>query len=431
MKNTLFGLITVSVGTFLTPPATEAAVSLEPVDTIYVSARTITVTGRQSKDLVGLVYSRDNLYFNEPGAPRFLFFDKEGKVALGIGGSIKGTLHYDFDGSIDDGPYFTTYDIPVPGNPARRQAFGGDASHSTIFLRLVGRTTRFGYYSAYVQTQFSGKPTGSYNIRVKQAYMTLGALTAGLANSTFVDVGASVPLIDEQGPSGIMMRKQLLFRYNPRIDDHWSAGIAVELPSVSVTADSRCEKIAQRVPDIPAYIQYRWNGGRSHVRLSALLRTMSYRNLVTEKNHFANGWGLQLSGALKMPVNLTLLYQVVYGSGIGTYFNDLSGNGLDLVWSGSVAGRMVAPHSLGLVSGLKYSAGRFTASASWSLCRLYDQSQMGPDTYKRADYVSVNAFYNILDDLQAGLEYNWGERHNLNGDTGHANRISAMMQFTF
>lgn len=406
-----------------------AVVVLEPVDTIFVPARSITVTGKQSADLVGLVYSRDNLYFNDPGAPRFLFFDKEGKIAFGIGGAVRGTAHYDFDGAIGESPSFTTFDIPVPNDPARRQAFGADASHSSLFLKLVGRTTRMGYYSAYIQTKFTGGADG-YGLTLKQAYLTLGPLTAGLTNSTFVDVNAGVPTIEEQGPCGAASAKNVLFRYAPRINNHWSAGIGAEYAKSTMTVNDAVTRIAQRVPDIPAYIQYRWHNGASHVRLSALLRTLSYRDLVQEKNRMATGWGAQLSGFVALPANLTLYYQALYGAGIGRYLNDLADNDFDLVADGN-SGRMKAPHALGLVGGLQYASGPFLASASWSMCRLYNQTSLGADTYRHANYVVANVFYTIYSDLQFGLEYNYGIRRDVSGADGHANRISMLVQYSF
>ena len=40
----------------------------------------------------------------------------------------------------------------------------------------------------------------------------------------------------------------------------------------------------------PAYVQYSWASG-SHVRLSGILRELSYRDNVQASNHFATGWG--------------------------------------------------------------------------------------------------------------------------------------------
>lgn len=56
------------------PVVSASEATEEPMDTIYVPMRSIVVTGQRSHDLIGLIYSREDLYFNDPDAPRFLFF---------------------------------------------------------------------------------------------------------------------------------------------------------------------------------------------------------------------------------------------------------------------------------------------------------------------------------------------------------------------
>ncbi|MDE5686049.1 MAG: hypothetical protein K2I26_05770, partial [Paramuribaculum sp.] len=116
----------------------------EMPDTFLIPERAVIATGspEQAGALVAILYDTHDLHFADPSSPRFLFLDREGKVALGIGGYIKGTAQYDFNGAIDDGASFVTYDIPVPANPAQREQFYGNANHSTLFLQLVGRSSR-------------------------------------------------------------------------------------------------------------------------------------------------------------------------------------------------------------------------------------------------------------------------------------------------
>lgn len=81
------------------------AKAVETPDTMLIPERAVVVTGdhRKASDLVAVLYNRSDLHYSDPNAPRFLFFDREGRVAFGIGGYAKGTLQYDFDGSINDG----------------------------------------------------------------------------------------------------------------------------------------------------------------------------------------------------------------------------------------------------------------------------------------------------------------------------------------
>ncbi|MDE6469083.1 MAG: hypothetical protein K2L28_09360 [Muribaculaceae bacterium] len=64
------------------------------------------------------MYSRANLAFEDPAAPRFLFLDKKG-----IGGYLKAVVEYDINGAVPDNDFCINI-IPVPFDPAQRQRFG-------------------------------------------------------------------------------------------------------------------------------------------------------------------------------------------------------------------------------------------------------------------------------------------------------------------
>lgn len=435
-------LTSIVAATMLTAAFTPAANALKPKqypDTVMIPQRAIVVSGDQTKSgsLMAILYDTSDMHFSEPSAPRFLFLDRQGKVAFGIGGYVKGTLQYDFDGAIDDGASFITYDIPVPANPAMRNQFFGNANHSTIFLQLVGRSEKFGYYQMYVQTNFSGNGTTGYGLKLKQAYLKVGYVTAGLANSTFVDGAAGTPTIDDQGPAGELGVKNIQLRYAPRFSDHLSGAIAVEMPEASYTIKAPAEgqtadveKINQRMPDIPVYLQYEW-GGASHVRLSGLLRNLSYRDLLTQRNHFKTGWAVQLSGKIMPTRDFTFFYQGAYGRGYGAYINDLSDQGFDMIQS-VTPGRMTTPRTTNFELGMRYNIlPNLFVSGAYSQVRMFGQAHLGPDTYRYGQYISASMFYDIVPDLRIGLEYLHGDRADVNREHNQANRIIGMLQYSF
>lgn len=400
-----------------------------------VPQRAVIVSGdhQRGNDLIAVLYDKSDLHYSDPNAPRFLFLDRQGRVALGIGGYLKGTVQYDFAGSIDDGASFTTYDIPVPNSPDQRSQFYGNVNHSTIFLQLVGRSTKFGYYQMYIQTNFSGNGKGGYGMKLKQAWASLGNVTMGLAPSTFVDGSAGTPTIDDQGPAGEMTGKHVLVRYAKSFGRGWRVAAGIEMPELSVTvadeADSK--KINPCVPDIPAYIQYSWAKGASHVRVSGLLRNLSYRDLVAGKNHTLTGWAVQMSGVVDIMNRLDILFQGAYGRGYGEYINDLSGFGFDMV-SAETPGLMKMPRTANFEIGAKLNLNdKCFLAASYSEAHLYGLGYLGGDTYRYGRYISASCFYDIIPDLRLGFEYLHGNRFDFSGENGHANRVMAMLQYSF
>lgn len=395
-----------------------------------IPERVIIVNGdstKLDKDVEIVMYDTKDLHFQDPSTPRFLFIDSRGKTALGIGGYIEGIVQYDFNGSIDSNG-FTTFEIPVPRDNAMLNRFNADATHSTIFLRLL-TNTRLGVLQGYVQTNFSGN-NGNYGVVLKQAYVSLCGFTAGLSNSTFNDPSSGVPTIDYQGPSGAIGVKNLIFQYKHKFNSHWSAAVSIEGNKGTYTNSDENKMISQRCPDIPVYIQYAWGNGKDHIRLSGIYRNLSYRNLILEKNKSVNGFGVMLSG-VATPVDLiTLYYQGAYGKGIGRYVNDLGGNGYDLVSTEN--GAMVAPEDLGITGGVQFNITKnFFISGSYSLNRVYGSGCMGATSYHRADYYVANAFYSFLDGFQVGAEYLHGSRYDYNGNNNSANRVEVMLKYSF
>lgn len=155
------------------------------------------------------------------------------------------------------------------------------------------------------------------------------------------------------------------------------------------------------------------------------------RNLAESTNRFATGWGVQLSGAIKMSEMFELDYEAVYGKGIANYINDLSGFGYDLISDGT-DGKMKAPGSLGIAGGIRVNlTDKLFLSSTYSFCRLYDQENMGGDAYRRGNYAAVNCFYTPFSDFQVGVEYLHGRRTDMDHEHGIANRLEAMVKYSF
>ena len=385
----------------------------------------------QDSLLIRKMYESNGEHFQDPRAARFLFMDKEGKVALGIGGYVKGTMSVDMDG-ISDNLDFVTYDIPAPMKTDMRNQFQMDASTSRIFLKLVGSNTSVGDFTVYLESDFRGKNGHQYDLRLRQAFIQFGGWKIGRAKTTFSDGAASPPTIDFEGPSGSVSTKNTMIQYSHQFGKHWSTAMSIEAPSANYTTDKNLsEAIKQRVPDIPSYVQYAWDEGKSHIRWSNLFRFLSYRNLVEGKNKLTFCMATQLSGMITFSPHWKLYYQGAYGKGYADYLNDLGGAGFDLIPDGE-SGNLKAPTALGLVGGIQYNIHKnLFLSASYSQCRLYDTESMAGSTYRYGQYVAANVFYESVNNCMVGFEYLYGNRHNIDGTSGNAHRINAMIQYHF
>lgn len=362
--------------------------------------------------------------FHDPDAPTFMLMSSDAKVALGIGGKAMLRGWADWNGSQDSYEFFP-YDISIPKNPTESRLLDASPSQSSVFLTLLGKTDK-SHYMVYIQAGVKNK-----DFVLKKAYVSYNDFTLGLAGTTFADDDALVPTVDAQGPNGQVGKSQFLARYFHTFKNGVSVGAGVEVPSSS-QSEIAGETAACRdfVPDVAALVQYGW--GDSHVRASGILRTMSYRNLLSSSNHNVVGWGAQLSGVIDIIRPLTLYFTGVVGKGVGSYQGDLSEGEYDLVGTSDRPGKMVAPWSMGLTAGVQYKFSRKVyACIALGEQRYYLKHRLNDDQYKYGLYGAANLFWKITPRFLTGIEYITGKRMNFDGSYAGANRIDAMLSYSF
>lgn len=381
------------------------------------------------EELINVFEETQRSHFHDPRAPRFLLTDQQGKFALGIGGYLKTTLEYDFDGIVDDVDFIPAL-IPQPGTTSVRNQFQMDATTSTIFLKLVGRTKHLGNFVVYTAGNFRGD---GKTFQLQNAYLSFLGFTMGYDTGLFMDLAASSPTIDFQGPNGMTFYRATQLRYETNLAKRLKVGIGIEMPSVDGTPAKEVSIGTQRMPDIPAYVQYSWAKG-SHIRLGGILRSMTYEDQVSDKAKSLTGWGVQASTTAGVG-NFQLYGQYTYGKGVAQYFNDLSNLNVDIVPVGDEAGHMQVLPMSGWYAGLQYNfSKRVFASATYSQSRLFSEDcykQFSENQYKKGQYLVANVFWNVSHNLQVGAEYLHGWRKDFNEMSREANRINLSAQYNF
>lgn len=450
-KSLLAALMLVPAGVF--------AQGNKPVNAASDERDYVFLFGNAHRDtaVVRVLFENAPKYFNAPDMPRFAIIGKDRKFYLGIGGYVKGTLSYDLGNPIESPIYFETSSIPMDNRPGNGTMVQFSAATSNLFFNFVALPHSKNKIGAYVNFNFTGGPN-TYGFNLRSAYITYRNFIVGYNTSLFTDGAASAPTIDQQGPNGMTFVFNTVIDYQYTINKHWSFGLGLEMPAVSATYNEYNYALNQRVPDIPAYIQYRWADGNGWARLSGLWRNMYYRNDVDNETVDRMGWAVKLSGALPFGKKLTVFYQGVYGKGIGSYIQDMQGYGLDMVpvagRSGvgipaSYDGRLENVEAWGMYAGLQYQiTHKLLASATYSMVNSYlpsseasafipapanglENAYMPGSTYKSAKYVVANMFYSITPSVTAGIEYLWGCRENADGAFKQDTRLQTAIRVNF
>ncbi len=380
------------------------------------------------RSLIEQFYVDQFRHFQDPNAPYFMMMSKDADLAFGIGGIIRMRGWFDWNGTVNM-PAFKPYAINIPKDPSSKRKLNGTPAGTALFFTILGRQTSLGQFMGYFEGNFDGyKHVG---FKLKKAYVTFNDWTIGYARTTFSDPGAEAPVIDGAGPSGKVSHTTILVRWLHKFKKHWSVAASLELPEYGVQEQpGQTKKNTAYIPDIAAFLQYSYKS--SHIRLAALYKIMSYRDLITASNHNKSGWGVQLSGTYQVGQRLSIYAAYSIGQGIGTYSNDLSSDNYDLVSDPAHPGTLYAPLSWGLSLGAQYYFTKnIFAAMTISESRYMPRHDAMPAEYKYGLYGAVNVFWDITPRLQVGAEYLIGKRMNFNHQNACADRIDALFQFSF
>ncbi len=370
-----------------------------------------------------------------PGYKHLGLHSKDNRFHLTIGGYAKVTAGYDFGAPLDNPNSLIVANIPMYTAPGDGAKLNLSAMQSMLYFNFVALPGARDQVGVFVGLNL----LNDYAPQLQFAYMKYRGIEAGYDYSTFSDPDAGAPTIDYEGPNAFTAQQTTLLSYTHPIGAKWSVGGGVEAPAYSVTPGVESATVHQRVPDIPVFARYSWDG-EGWVRLSAVVRNLMYRDLIAARNVDKVGWGLQLSGKATLFGPLTIFYQGVYGKGVASMFQDLSGEGLDMTPAPGNPGILNTVTAWGGYAGLQYDFSKSVyCSATYSHLRTYADryAHQGEDAtpwgeqYRYGQYAVANVFWNITSALQTGMEYIYARRVNYNGEQSHVNRLQAMLQLTF
>ncbi|MDE6769166.1 MAG: hypothetical protein K2J78_05510, partial [Muribaculaceae bacterium] len=296
---------------------------------------------------------------NDNGLPRFAIVGKDNQFYLGIGGQFLGEGSFTWGDNISGSPLFTpsTLTPAKPGNGGNTQFAWQTSSIYMNFVAMPGTDNQIGLF-------FKGNFMGNNStFSCFHFYAKYRGLTAGYTTSAFTDGAAEPMTIDFEGPNGYPFINLFTAYWQQNFTKNFSGAIGIDAPTATLTTGSTTESVTQRIPAIPLYLQYAWNNGGSHIRLSGLIRPLQYRNLEEKENKTITGAGIQISGMTGIAGGLSANFNAAYGKGIATYLQDDNGLGLDAV-AVKTPGKMEAVKTFGITGGLSYA---FSSKVSTNL----------------------------------------------------------------
>lgn len=366
---------------------------------------------------------------NDNGLPRFAFVGKDRQFYIGIGAQFLGEGMFDWGDNMSSPTLFTPSSLTpsTPGNGGNTQFAWQTSSIYMNFVAMPGTGNQLGIF-------FKGNFMGDNSaFNCFHFYAKYRGLTAGYTNSLFTDATAEPMTIDFEGPNGYPFISMFTAYWQQNFTKDFSGAIGIDAPTAAMTTGSTTSQVNQRIPAVPAYLQYAWNDGGSHVRLSGIVRPLQYRDNKAESNKTMVGTGVQLSGMTNVAAGLGVNFNAAYGSGIATYLQDDNGLNMDAVES-KTPGEMTMVKTLGVTGGVSYAISpKVSTNLTYSHllnCRP-DDGVVTESQYRYGDYVAANVIYNVNKFVSAGIEYDYGHRKDFDGTSLHANRVQCQLAVTF
>jgi hypothetical protein len=259
-----------------------------------------------------------------------------------------------------------------------------------------------------------------------------------------MDGNAFPVTVDFAGPRGLVNQRRPGARVTLPLADKlfWAGGI--EQPFSDITTFGQGDNV-QDVPDFATHLRY--EGDLGHVQLSTLARAIGYRPAFGEVTRRL-GWGFSASTVFHPwaaligsnpvrkdnPTGLErcrMLFQYNFGWGIGRYIQDTAGLGLDGQVD-PITGAFDTVYAVGWSASYEHwFTERWLSNVTYSADFVGGTPGQPGTTYNGAKYLTAALWFIPIRNMSLGAEYVWGERENLNGLRGRADRINALFQYNF
>lgn len=380
-------------------------------------------------------------------------------TSIGVNGFIKVDAMHDVNSASTGRGYdvLLASSVPIQGSAGeqRRGNTHFSARLSRFALHTKTPTKKYGQLVSYIEADFFGgsaTPTtteafnNSYDLRIRQAYVSLGRFLAGQTITTFHDPDCLPESLNTGIAAGIGAKRQPMFRYtHPFLDkERLSLAVAVENPetdymdqrgselytySLDPAQTSRFNGL-DKYPDMTARLSWKeaWGG----LSLRGLLRHLRVKNGLNAAAT-QTGVGVGFSGHIKFLEKDNIIWQIQGGRGIGRYIRDAIGQA---AFYDDRFNRLSAQNAYGGYVGLQHWwTENLRSNFISGMTRIQNNPNLsalgGVEVNKTMHTYSVNLVYTVIKDFNVGLEVMRANRKLLDGRKGKLTRLQFSVHYFF
>lgn len=326
-------------------------------------------------------------------------------------------------------------DCPADPGCGKDGAFTASVRQTTLGLR-ASIPTSLGLVKTDLAFDLFGTD-GSTSIHWLRAWAELGRWGVGQTDSNFMNLDAFPNVIDYWGPPGMVFVRNPQLRYTQPAGDGAAWAVSLEAPN-SIIDTGKLSQVDpalgagvtahNRLPDLVG--SYRFDRDWGHVKAAAIVRRVGFQTSTTPGGNPSGertGYGLNVSGVLKVFGDSSLSWGLAGGKAIASYMND---GGTDLAPGAGL--RAEAVNSLGY---FVYYAhpwnAKLTSSIGYSQHRQDNTAGQSGSALHAGSYASANLLWSLTRNVLVGGEYIWGQRETKDGRTGSDSRLQFSTKVSF
>ena len=359
-------------------------------------------------------------------ASAYSFKDSSGKVDFTVGGYAKLSAIYS---NTDSGKISNELGRNIYLPTATPVGSGGSSKVLDLTAResrinFGAKTTQGGHkLSMFLEMDFLGTSDGtetvsnSYPPRMRHFFFTFDNWLFGQTWSTFMDTAALAESVDFlASPEGIVFIRQAQARYTSG-----NVQIALENPQSYVSGST--DGNVGVIPDLTANLKMDVKGG--HLRFNGLLRQISVDEATIDTSEL--GYGLGVSGKIKVGSTDDIRFSANYGDGMGRYTS------LGLVKDGIlINGNIETVKSLAASGAYRHVWDEKSSSnIILSMADIDNPTGAAGNENKGSTSIQINYLFRPIKQVSYGIMYLGGERETENGDKGKLSRIQASAKYSF
>jgi len=362
-------------------------------------------------------------------------------ITIETHGYVKADLIYDFGAQSGDRINYAT--LPVDAD----QYSEGHARLHARQSRLnfsAKKDTKWGALKAVIEVDFYGggtnSPTSSEvisnsaNLRLRHAYVQIGKWSFGQMWSNYVDVKTFPQNLDFSNDTGQAFLRQSQIRYSRPLGNTLLS-FSIENPEADFIDDAgdKRSNLRDGMPDITARIVYKQDWG--HVSAQSVVRLLGVDD--GEFDDSEMGYGLGVSGKIKVTKKDFIRFHFSSGDGIGRYIQEAAHSAAAVSNPGTASVSIKTQSALGGYLGLQHwwtSSLRSNLNTGF-VKKDWDRDQLGESVadgqIEKLNSYHFNLIWRAMTALDLGVEFSKAKQTLEGGESGDIERFQMSTTFKF